>query len=92
MAPSIRYRNHHQHHHHHHQNILQILQHCAQSFAGRQVRDAATEVPADYEPPATFNISLQHTDPKLSWDAEDPERKRKLQVRRRCGLRLGVGG
>ncbi len=45
-----------------------------------QVRDTASDVPADYQPPATFNISLQHTDPKLSWDAEDPERKRKLQV------------
>ncbi|KAG2482679.1 hypothetical protein HYH03_018414 [Edaphochlamys debaryana] len=53
-----------------------------QSFEGRQVRDSASTVPSDYTPPATFNISLQHTDPKLSWDAEDPERKRKLQGRR----------
>ncbi|GLI59639.1 hypothetical protein VaNZ11_001564 [Volvox africanus] len=53
-----------------------------QSFEGRQIRDTATEVPPGYEPPAHFNISLQHTDPKLSWDAEDPERKRKLQGRR----------
>ncbi|GFR49411.1 hypothetical protein Agub_g11465, partial [Astrephomene gubernaculifera] len=53
-----------------------------QSFEGRQVRDSASSVPPGYEPPATFNISLQHTNPKLSWDAEDPERKRKLQGRR----------
>ncbi len=44
------------------------------------MRDEAEDVPAGYAPPLAFNISLQHTDPKLSWDAEDPERKRKLLV------------
>lgn len=52
-----------------------------QSFEGRQVRDAARDVPAGYEPPQMFNQSLQHTEPKLTWDADDEERKRKLQVR-----------
>ena len=43
-----------------------------------QVRDAATSVPSQYEPPLAFNLSLQHTDPKLSWDADDEVRKRVL--------------
>ncbi|GFH25258.1 NUC153 domain-containing protein [Haematococcus lacustris] len=43
------------------------------------IRDVATSVPADYAPPQSFNTSLQHTDPSLTWDAEDEGRKRVLQ-------------
>ncbi|GAX82620.1 hypothetical protein CEUSTIGMA_g10046.t1 [Chlamydomonas eustigma] len=49
-----------------------------QSFEGRQVRDSASSVPTEYEPPVIFNLSLQHTDPKLTWDADDEGRKRVL--------------
>ena len=50
-----------------------------QSFAGRQVRDEARDVPAGYEPPPAFTTAaLQHTAVKLTWDAEPAERRRAL--------------
>ena len=45
-----------------------------QSFEGREVRDVATEVPSDYEPPDFQMKALQHTNVKLSWDDDDPTR------------------
>ncbi|KAK9840918.1 hypothetical protein WJX81_000303 [Elliptochloris bilobata] len=50
-----------------------------QSFAGRQPRDVATEVPSGYTPPPAFaTAALQHTNVKLTWDADDVARKRTL--------------
>jgi hypothetical protein len=45
-------------------------------FSGRQVRDAAAEVPPGYTPPDMFTTALQHTDPTLTWDADDRRRKK----------------
>ena len=39
-------------------------------------RDEATSVPDDHEPTEFVTDALQHSKPKLTWDAEDPERKR----------------
>ena len=47
-----------------------------QSFDGREVRDVATDVPADYEPPEFQMKALQQTNVKLSWDDDDPTRKK----------------
>lgn len=51
------------------------------SFEDRQARDSATDVPADYEPPPFFTASTAHTNPKLTWDADDDVRRRKLSKR-----------
>jgi hypothetical protein len=54
----------------------------AQSFEGRRARDTAAEVPAGYEaPPAFATAALQHTNVKLTWDADDSGRKRALSKR-----------
>ena len=50
-----------------------------QSFEKRQVRDAASEVPADYTPPDFTTAALQHTNVKLTWDADDDTRKKALR-------------
>ena len=50
-----------------------------QSFAGRQLRDAANGVPADYAPPDFSTNALQHTNVKLTWDADDDNRKKALK-------------
>ena len=47
-----------------------------QRFAGREVRDVASDVPGDYEPPEFQAKALQHTNVKLSWDEDDPARKK----------------
>ena len=52
-----------------------------QSFEGREVRDSATEVPPDYAPPHFQTAALQHTNVKLTWDADDDSRKRTLHRR-----------
>lgn len=53
-----------------------------QSFEGREVRDRVTGVPDDYvAPPAFANLALQHTNVKLTWDADDDNRKRTLAKR-----------
>ena len=57
----------------------------AQSFSGRKVRDTAAEVPEDYEPPTFQTAALQHTDVKLTWDADDDGRKRALSASRLTG-------
>lgn len=50
-----------------------------QSFEGRAARDVATEVPVSYVPPPAFaTAALQHTNVKLTWDADDVVRKRTL--------------
>ena len=50
-----------------------------QSFEGRAPRDVATEVPPGYVPPPAFaTAALQHTNVKLTWDADDVVRKRTL--------------
>lgn len=48
------------------------------SFAGRQIRDEATSIPDDYEPPVFQTKALQHTNIELTWDADDGGRKRAL--------------
>ena len=50
-----------------------------QSFAKRQVRDIAEAVPADYAPPDFTTAALQHTNVKLTWDADDDTRKKALR-------------
>lgn len=50
-----------------------------QNFAQRQVRDTAQEVPADYAPPDFTTAALQHTNVKLTWDADDDSRKKALR-------------
>lgn len=47
-----------------------------QSFDGREIRDFATDVPGDYEPPEFQAKALQHTNVKLTWDEDDPARKK----------------
>lgn len=49
-----------------------------QSFKGRPVKESVTEVPVDYKPIDGGASTLQHTDPKLSWDADDHSRKKLL--------------
>jgi NUC153 domain len=39
-------------------------------------KDQATDVPDDHEPAEFVTDALQHSKPKLTWDGEDPERKR----------------
>lgn len=50
-----------------------------QDFAKRQVRDLAEEVPSDYTPPDFTTAALQHTNVKLTWDADDDTRKKALR-------------
>ena len=53
-----------------------------QSFEGRQPRDVATSIPPGYAPPPAFaTAALQHTQVKLTWDADDVVRKRTLARR-----------
>ena len=47
-----------------------------QSFAEREVRDVATDIPPDYEAPDFQVKALQHSNVKLSWDDDDPTRKK----------------
>ena len=57
----------------------QVFPCLLQSFAERQVRDTAEEVPADYAPPDFTTAALQHTNVKLTWDADDDTRKKALR-------------
>lgn len=50
-----------------------------QSFAERQMRDSASSVPGDYTPPDFTTVALQHTNVKLTWDADDDTRKKALR-------------
>ena len=52
-----------------------------QSFEDREARDTAEEVPANYEAPIFGTAALQHTRPKLTWDADDDDRKKLLAKR-----------
>ena len=54
---------------------------AAEDFSAREVREAAEEVPAGYQPPSVGAAAMQHTRPKLTWDADDDERKRALSRR-----------
>ena len=45
-------------------------------FSAREVRDEASAVPSDYEPPEFSVKALQQTNVKLSWDDDDPARRR----------------
>lgn len=49
-----------------------------QDFSGREVRDAAASLPADYEPPVYETKALQHTNVQLTWDQDDPSRRKVL--------------
>ena len=50
-----------------------------QSFTKRQLRDSASSVPGDYVPPDFTTVALQHTNVKLTWDADDDTRKKALR-------------
>jgi hypothetical protein len=50
-----------------------------QSFDGRAVRDLATHVPPTYTPVDYTSKALQQTSVGLSWDADDPDRKKHLR-------------
>ncbi|KAK9828879.1 hypothetical protein WJX72_002532 [[Myrmecia] bisecta] len=52
-----------------------------QSFEGRAVRDTAAQLPDGYEAPVFMTAALQHTNVKLTWDAEDETRKKALTRR-----------
>lgn len=47
-----------------------------QTFEGREVRDSAADVPPDYEAPEFQVKALQHSNVKLSWDDDDPARRK----------------
>jgi len=47
-----------------------------QSFEEREVRDTATDIPPDYEAPEFQVKALQHSNVKLSWDDDDPTRRK----------------
>jgi hypothetical protein len=47
-----------------------------QDFSKREVRDSATETPDDYEPPEFEVKALRNSNVKLSWDINDPARKK----------------
>ena len=47
-----------------------------QSFEGREIRDSAADIPPDYEAPDFQVKALQHSNVKLSWDDDDPTRKK----------------
>ena len=47
-----------------------------QDFSMREIRDEAKSVPSDYEPPEFQVKALQQTNVKLSWDLDDPARKK----------------
>ena len=53
--------------------------------ADRPMRDEATSVPSNYEPPDFIVSALQQTAVKCTWDQGDAERERKL-------TRYGAGG
>lgn len=55
------------------------LSHVVQSFEDRQMRDSASSVPGDYTPPDFTTVALQHTNVKLTWDADDDTRKKALR-------------
>ena len=46
------------------------------SFENREVRDVATDIPPDYEAPDFQVKALQHSNVKLSWDDDDPMRRK----------------
>ena len=46
------------------------------SFENREVRDIATDIPPDYEAPDFQVKALQHSNVKLSWDDDDPMRRK----------------
>lgn len=48
-----------------------------QSFKDRTVRDEATSVPANYAPPV-LRQDLNTTNVKLTWDEDDPNRRKIL--------------
>lgn len=54
-----------------------------ESYAGREVRDSACEIPPGYEPPNFQTAALQLTNVKLTWDSADPSRKAAFQKLRR---------
>ena len=43
-------------------------------FDGDEVKDEATEVPVTYQPREFVTHVLQHSNPKLTWDEDDPVR------------------
>lgn len=50
-----------------------------QSFEGKVVRDTAAAVPSDYVPVDYTSKALQQTNAQLSWDLDDPDRRKKLR-------------
>ena len=53
----------------------------SEEFSNREPREVATSVPSGYRPPDVGAAAMQHTKPKLTWDAEDEGRKRMLHKR-----------
>lgn len=54
------------------------------------MRDVATGVPSDYVPVDYTSKALQQTNAQLSWDQDDPERRKKLR-RKLTGERALTG-
>lgn len=53
----------------------------SEDFSTRKVRDEAADVPAGYKPPDVKIAAMLHTKPRLTWDADDDDRKRTLSRR-----------
>lgn len=53
----------------------------SEDFSKREVREVATSVPSGYKPPEVGIAAMLHTNPKLTWDAEDEGRKKMLHKR-----------
>lgn len=49
------------------------------SFDGRPKRDTATAVPSDYAAPDFETRALQHSNVKLTWDEDEPARRKTLR-------------
>lgn len=52
-----------------------------EDFSQRKVRDEATAVPVGYVAPEVGIAPMLHTKPKLTWDADDDDRKKALSRR-----------
>jgi len=48
-------------------------------LTGRQVRDSADGIPADYEAPVFHTKALTHSNVQLTWDADDAGRKKAIE-------------
>lgn len=53
-----------------------------EDFKAREIRDSATEVPVGYKPPDIKIAAMLHTKPRVTWDADDDDDRKRLLSRR----------